>query len=368
MKLIMNSSLLLLLIIIGSLDMHSQTKGKADLPLSERLLPAPVNGGFEMPGYWVWGSSVIKGKDGKYHMFADRWKKELGFQSWVTASEVVHAVSDTPEGPYIFVDVALPKRGMEYFDGLATHNPRVIEYEGLYYLYYFGTTYDFPTPQSPDEWQDDYFEKAWMNKRIAIAYSESLDGPWIRPDKPAIEPRPGKWDSSITTNPSPMIDPRTNKIILIYKSSTGSPAPPLLLGVAQADKPLGEYKRLSDDPIFRFETNENKDNDIEDPFIWYNGEKYEMIMKDRFGHIAGEDGAGINATSTDAVNWELSEPVKVYSRYVRWDDGTTTHQANLERPFLLIEDGKPTHLFLATGEGDWPWNFKRTWNMVIPLK
>ncbi|MGV2786981.1 glycosyl hydrolase family 43, partial [Clostridium perfringens] len=31
--------------------------------------PAPVAGGFRMPGYWIWCGSVIKGEDGRYHMF-----------------------------------------------------------------------------------------------------------------------------------------------------------------------------------------------------------------------------------------------------------------------------------------------------------
>jgi hypothetical protein len=37
-----------------------------------------------------------------------------------------------------------------------------------------------------------------------------------------------------------------------------------------------------------------------------------------------------------------------------------------ERPHVLIENGKPTHVFFATGETI---SGKRyTWNMVIPLK
>lgn len=334
----------------------------------DRLLPAPVGGGFSMPDYWVWGSSVIKGKDGKYHLFADRWEKKIGFHAWVTNSEVVHAVSDTPEGPYTFSDVALPRRGAQFFDGLVTHNPRILFYKGIYYLYYFGTTYDFPVPQAGTPWQDDWFERAWMNKRIGIAWSESLHGPWKRPERPALEPRPGKWDATITTNPSPVINPLTGKILLMYKSSPVSSAPPLLLGVAGADEPLGEYKRLSDDPIFRFDTEANKDNDVEDPFVWHNGRQYELIMKDRFGPICGEEGGGIHATSGNGIDWTLSSPIKAYSRHIRWNDGTTTLQANFERPFLLIENGKPTHLFAATGTGPHPWQFEKTWNMVIPLK
>ena len=334
----------------------------------DRLLPAPVGGGFMMDDYWIWGSSVIKGEDGKYHMFADRWAKDLGFGAWVSNSEVVHAVSDTPEGPYVFSDVALPVRGPEYFDGLVTHNPRVILFDGTYYLYYFGTTYDFPVPIARCKWEDDWFERAWMNKRIGVASSKSLFGPWKRMDRPVIEPRPGHWDTTITTNPSPVINPETGKILLIYKSSQESSRPPLLLGAAEATHPQGVYQRLSDKPIFRFDTEDNQDNDVEDPFVWWSGSQYELIMKDRFGHICGEEGGGVHATSKDGIDWKLSDPVKAYSRNIRWSDGSTTTQANFERPFLLFENGVPTHLFAATGTGPGPWNFEKTWNMVIPLK
>ncbi len=334
----------------------------------DKLLPAPVGGGFAMDDYWVWGSSVIKGNDGKYHMFADRWAKDLGFGAWVTNSEVVHAIADVPEGPYTFEDVALPARGAEYFDGLVTHNPRVILFQGMYYLYYFGTTYDFPVPTPGSEPVERAFGRAWMNKRIGVASSRSLYGPWQRMDQPVIEPRPGHWDATITTNPSPVINPETGKILLMYKSSPVDWNPPLLLGVAEASHPQGPYQRLTDGPIFRFDTEDNKDNDVEDPFVWWAGNHFELIMKDRFGHVCGEEGGGVHASSPDGINWKLSDPVKAYSRKILWDNGKTTTQANFERPFLLFENGRPTHLFAATGTGPGTWQFERTWNMVIPLK
>jgi len=66
--------------------------------------------------------------------------------------------------------------------------------------------------------------------------------------------------------------------------------------------------------------------------------------------------------------WALSNPPKAYSRRVRWDDGSVTEQGALERPQLLLQEGRPTHLFAAAGDG--PGGFDhctRTWNLVIPL-
>ncbi len=337
-------------------------------PFIDRLQAAPVNGGFSMDDYWVWGSSVIKGEDGKYHMFASRWSKEVGFGNWVTNSEVVRAVSASPEGPYTYEETVLPVRGRHYFDGLVTHNPRVIHYNGLFLLYYFGTTYDFdqPTPANPQVAGSDW-RKAWMNKRIGLAVSKSVYGPWKRIDRPVIEPRPGKWDASITSNPAPVVIPETGEILLMYKSSSEGPEPPLLLGVSKAQKPHGPYTRLSDQPIFRFETAENQENDVEDPFVWYTNSRFEAIMKDRFGHICGEEGGGIRAWSSDGVKWNLYSQPLAYSKTIRWNNGETTVQNHFERPFLLIEDGVPTHLFAATGKGPKAWQFEDTWNMVIPL-
>jgi len=62
----------------------------------------------KLDGYYVWDCSVIK-LGGKYHMFSSRWKKEYGFGwNWLFNSEIIHSVSDTPEGPYQFQNVVLP--------------------------------------------------------------------------------------------------------------------------------------------------------------------------------------------------------------------------------------------------------------------
>ena len=64
-----------------------------------------------------WGGSVVKGDDGLYHMLYSRWPKAIGWE-WVTRSEIAHAVSESPFGPFRHVDVALLPRGAEYWDGM----------------------------------------------------------------------------------------------------------------------------------------------------------------------------------------------------------------------------------------------------------
>jgi hypothetical protein len=92
-------------------------------------------------------------------------------------------------------------------------------------------------------------------------------------------------------------------------------------------------------------------------------------MKDMTGDICGEKFGGVHVTSADGVIRDSDRATLAYRRTVRWSDGRTTKQGFLERPQLLMEDGRPTHLFCATAEG--PGidlnDATRTWNTVFPL-
>ncbi len=108
---------------------------------------------------------------------------------------------------------------------------------------------------------------------------------------------------------------------------------------------------------------------VEDPYIWWAGDHYEMIAKDQSGKLTEEYQAGIHATSKNGVDWQISHPPKAYSRTITWDDGTTANLGSFERPQLLIENGKPVCLYCATGDGPGGFNnATRTWNVATPFK
>jgi hypothetical protein len=176
--------------------------------LYEKLLLAPKNGGFRMEGYWVWCGSVIRGEDGRFHMFASRWPKHLPFHpGWLVASEVVRAISDTPEGPYEFQEVVFAARGAQYWDGRSTHNPHITKHGDTYVIYYMGSTSPLPDvlPEEPFGADDPRCIVARANKRIGIATSSSVLGPWKRNDAPVLSTRPEKFDSFLVSNPAPCI-------------------------------------------------------------------------------------------------------------------------------------------------------------------
>ncbi len=312
-----------------------------------------VNIALKMDDYYVWDCSVIK-SGGKYHMFSSRWKKEYGFGwNWLFNSEIIHSVADQPEGPYVFQNVVLPRRGRQYFDGMNTHNTCIKEYNGKFYLYYMGTTYGGEIPTTRDV-RSEYCDETWNRKRIGLAVADDINGEFVRRDTPLLEPRTcDHWDCTVTTNPSVTIMP-DGKTYMIYKSRCAY-AKPLKLGIAVADKPDGEFKRLMDTPILDFQ---NEDMHIEDPFLWYDEKKKKfcLIAKDDVKNgaygITGEWGNGFYAESDDCIDFQIGEDPLVYTRKVTWTDGRVNVQGNMERPSVLFnEEGEPTHIFCASGDG-----------------
>ena len=74
--------------------------------------------------------------------------------------------------------------------------------------------------------------------------------------------------------------------------------------------------------------------------------------------ITGEWGSGFYAESDDCMDFEIPEHPTLYTRTVTWKDGRQTLQGNLERPSILFdEEGNPTHLFCASGNGNTPYFF-----------
>ena len=59
--------------------------------------------------YYVWGNSVIKWNN-KYHAYYSRWLEKYKHKGWLTYCEIVHAVSDNPEGPLKFENVVLESK------------------------------------------------------------------------------------------------------------------------------------------------------------------------------------------------------------------------------------------------------------------
>ena len=352
------------------IDNLLELKEKSKNELFHNLGKAPRTPAFQCEGYWVWGSSVIQGDDGKYHMYVSRFPKSLPFHpGWMVASEIVHAISPTPEGPYKFSDVALPARGAQYWDGRSTHNPRIFKYNHKYYLIYMGSTHPFEEPS----YEELTLDSKWCivgraNKRVGLAVADSPYGPWKRLDEPILKTEPNTFYSYLTSNPSPVVR-KDGSVLMIFKGrahTENGRYSNMALGIASAPSIEGPYTVQNDKkPIFQVEGQ----GEAEDPFLWEDERGFHIIFKDHVAKFTGEKGGGVMAHSQDGINWIVDEDAKAYSRTVEWEDENVEMQGQLERPFLFFENGVPAYVFFATMDGPGGFeNATKSWNMVIPIK
>jgi hypothetical protein len=332
----------------------------------DRLKPAPDHPAFYMADHWIWCGSVIRGDDGRYHMFASRWPRTLRFAPhWLTNSEIVRAVADRPEGPFKFAEIVLPARGENFWDGRMTHNPTVHRLGSTYLLFYAGSTFSGWTPAAASQARArmPFVQEARRNQRIGLATAPSLEGPWERRDHPILEPRAGQWDALMTTNPAPCVL-ANGSVLLVYKS-TGDADDLLRMGAARADRPEGPYERATDEELFAFT---GPGEHVEDAYVWHEDGRFQLIMKDINGGLSGETGAGVHAMSGDGITWSLSPSPKAYSLTLPFVNGNERTFARVERPQLLIEDGRPRMLYLAVAESNGRKQVTSTWNQAVPLR
>ena len=77
--------------------------------------------------YSYWDGPIIKGPDGKYHMFASRWNQNGGHWAWLS-SVGIHAVSESIMGPYIDKGLTWPTNS-----GGKGHNLTILQLkDGIY--------------------------------------------------------------------------------------------------------------------------------------------------------------------------------------------------------------------------------------------
>ncbi|MDO6809671.1 glycoside hydrolase family protein [Zobellia galactanivorans] len=353
------------------------------LNIGAMVQPVPFDYKMESSDYQIWGASVVKGTDGKYHMYYSRWPQCLGHFAWVTDSEIAYAVSDSPEGPYTFVNVALPRRAITYWDGTTTHNPTILLKDNKYYLYYMGSTSNHvavqPTSMQNKDW--------WIyrnNQRIGVAVSDNPVGPWKRLDKPIIDvgSDPRAPDALMTSNPATTITP-DGKVLLIYKGvgkskthedidmgkiqgQTDYKGEKVRFMVAFADNPLGPFKKEAQ-TIFELKGAEDVKMIAEDPYIWFQDDMYYAAVRDVEGLYTGDVGAIALIESKDGLCWKAAKHPLILGSSFKWVNGENS-EGKLERPQLLIENGVPTYLFGAYGIEDNGVKRGRCWNVQVPLK
>ena len=317
-----------------------------ELDVSKWIQPVDLSARFRLDSFMIWCGSAVKGDDNKYYLFYSRWPRKLGHLAWATHSEVAVAVADHPTGPYAHVKVVLPKRDKKFWDADVTHNPTVHKFGKTYYMYYMGN-------YGNGEWWDHR-----NHQRIGLATSKSPLGPWKRVQEPLVDTTTNGFDHVIASNPSVMkrLD---GKYQMIYKGVSKGPMPfggVVTHGAALADKPEGPFVKTP----YKIFIKDTVKFAAEDPYIWAQDGKYWAIVKDMKGVFTNAGTSLALFESADGFDWKLSRHALVSTTVIPWKSGSKKVE-KLERPQLLIEDGKPTVLFCAVYDGN------DNYNVAIPL-
>lgn len=324
-----------------------------EMEFYELIQPVDRNYGvFREEGYLVWCGSVIEGKDGKYYLYYSRWPIETRHEGWVTHSEIGYAVSDSPYGGFKPQGLALGAGAPGSWDANVVHNPTVLEFDGTYYMYYMG-----------DHGNGEYWNHR-DRQRIGVAIAKDPKGPWKRFDRPLIDVTEGSFDSLLTTNPSVTRGP-DGKFYMMYKGVLDNHTEkggPLACGMAIADCPEGPFVKEGKPMMVNPENNWS----VEDPYIWVQDGQFYALVKDFQGYFTGH---GINTValfeSQDGKDWKPAKHPFAFGRTIRWTDGTSTTLEALERPQLLLKDGKPQVLYCAAADTK---DRMTSFQLAIPLK
>lgn len=334
-------------------------KNDATPNLSRWIQPLRETSIFSDPEYNIWCGSVVEGDDGKFHMFYSRWPRSTGHLAWVTHSEVARAVSDSPFGPFRHAEVVLPERDRKFWDGACTHNPTIVRIGAKFYLYYMGNTGDRESTRDLN-WQHR------NNQRIGVAVADRPEGPWTRFDKPLVDVSadPQAPDALATNNPTVIARPEGG-VLMIYKAVAKRGAlpfgGPVVHLAATSESPLGPFTKQPQQ-IF---TGNGQFFAAEDPFMWHDGKRYLAIVKDMGGYFTGlKPSLALFESENGLTNWHPAPTPLVSGLQVKRADGSLWKLTRLERPQLLLRDGKPVALYCAASDN---WNYSGSVNLAIPL-
>eukprot|EP00054_Salpingoeca_dolichothecata_P013860 m.77608 g.77608 ORF g.77608 m.77608 type:complete len:507 (+) comp20691_c0_seq1:12-1532(+) len=271
---------------------------------------------------WTWGASPIQDlSTSLYHLFSSRITNMCGILHYCSNSEVIHLTSSSPFGPFQLRDVALAPRPGSWDDG-AIHGPTIHRLNnGTYVLFYTGTSLTGKHPNCTQHYDPNTGDHS--TRRIGLAVSNSLDGPWKRFPTPSFGPctSPGCWDTSDTSNPSPII--RANgSLVLLYKGRGKVQQ----LGIAWADSIDGVWERKMT-PLPNVPQ--------EDPWGYIDNETgiYHVLTHDGNGATS----AGGHSFSVDEGRTWIQAPM-AYTGSVIWTNGSSSVLARRERPQVLLSD------------------------------
>lgn len=237
---------------------------------ADGVLPRYVDNGIEDRTWSYWGGNILKGNDGKYHLFVCGWLESSakGHFEWPN-SIVFNAVCDNTVGPFIVKDTI--GKG---------HNPEAFRTkDGKYVVYVIDGRY----------------------------VADDIDGPWTF----------GTFD--FQTRDRKIIEGLSN--LTFAQREDGSY---LMVcrggGVWISETGLSPYNQITDKRVYP-----PVEGAFEDPVVWRDHIQYHLIVNDWLGRIA------FYLRSKDGINW-VTDPGEAYTPgIVKHEDGTVEDWFKYER-------------------------------------
>jgi hypothetical protein len=267
------------------------------------VFPRDPKNGLEdetMKKWCYWDGQIIKGPDGKFHMFASRWDQARGHRGW-GSSLAVHGVASNIYGPYEDKGLLWPDN-----QGGKGHNvTALVMPDGRYAVVVSETR--------PGD----------------VFVSKSLDGPWEQLGSITVDPNgfgPARMSNiSIMVRPDGdyMIVPRSGAI---WISKSG------ILGPYKIQGP-SVYPSVAGLPL----------RNLEDPVVWHSGGLYHIVVN------GWSDRKAYHITSKDGItNWTFRGlAYDPHVDFVKYTNGTVNHWDKLERPGVVIENGHVVAISLS---------------------
>ena len=296
----------------------------AEKTLIDYFQPMPIRGALTTniwgaPGVWprdpqngledisnqlwcYWDGQILKGPDGKFHLFASRWPENKGHNGW-WESFALRAESDHIMGPYT-------DKGMCWPDNQNGKGHNV-------------TALGLPDGR--------YAVVTSETRPGDVFVSKNITGPWEHLGQIQVATNEfsklGRMSNvSVTVRPDGdfMIVARSGAI---WISKTG------ILGPYTVQGP-GIYSTI---PEMRSK------GTLEDPVVWHSGGLYHIVVNDweprKAWHITSPNGI------TDwTYRGSAYDPTKPFLRY---PDGTVNHWDKIERPSVVLQNGHVTHFTFA---------------------
>lgn len=239
-----------------------------------------------------WGGNIIKGTDGKYHIYVSGWPESTarGHMAWSSASRVYHVVSDNVWGPYTYVSDIGPGHNSEIYKTGDTYVIYHIEPLGYYKSNSLGDTWE------SGEYTFDLRDRALIageNRETSLSncsFAKREDGSFVMIDRGG-----GIWISS-----DGLTDP---------------------------------WHQVSTSSVYLNNTVTNRGT-LEDPVIWRDHLQYHMIVNDWKARYA------YYYRSKDGLHWVM-ESGKAYTGqdpFAKHSDGTVEKWHKYERPRVYQDE------------------------------